>query len=174
MFSLWLILVRKMNKSPHKERRVAIPKQMNGVLAQSVHLTHVRFSLCWTFCCARASLVGEHLLHVVRSPSRLYRSAKQIKALSQITFPRLLHNSRTRTGEATTVNQLWSQAETWRIFTCTCWFISFLANATHSNYPYKCLMLFVIKNKQLFLYIFYRRTLQNIYFFIQDEQKVPL
>ncbi|XP_034450307.1 ELAV-like protein 3 isoform X8 [Hippoglossus hippoglossus] len=42
---------------------------------------------------------------MVRSPPCLYRSAKQIKALSQITFPRHLHNSRTRTAEAITVNQ---------------------------------------------------------------------
>lgn len=41
----------------------------------------------------------------VRSPPCLYRSAKQIKALSQITYPRYLHNSRTRAAEAITVKQ---------------------------------------------------------------------
>lgn len=44
-------------------------------------------------------------LHMVRSPPCLYRSAKQIKALSQTTFARHLHNSRTRTAEAITVHQ---------------------------------------------------------------------
>lgn len=43
-------------------------------------------------------------LHMVRSPPSLYRSAKQIKALSQFTFPRHLHNSRARTAKAITVN----------------------------------------------------------------------
>lgn len=42
---------------------------------------------------------------MVRSPPCLYRSGKQIKALSQITYPRHLHNSRTRAAEALTVQQ---------------------------------------------------------------------
>lgn len=44
-------------------------------------------------------------LRTVRSPPCPYRSAKQIKALSQITYPRHLHNSRTRAAEALPVSR---------------------------------------------------------------------
>lgn len=43
--------------------------------------------------------------HGPQSSMPVYRSAKQIKASSQITFARHLHNSRTRTAEAIAINQ---------------------------------------------------------------------
>lgn len=161
MFSLWLILVRKMIKSPHKERRVALLNQTNLFwLSLSTWRT---FDVLFVepFVALGPLWWGSIFSTWSCSPSRLYRSAKQIKAWSQITFLRLLHNSRTRTRRGHHCKP--AVISSWNLYLHVDLF-PFLANATHSNHPYKGLMLFAIEDKQLFLYIFYRRTLQKFYF----------